>query len=254
MIADKFRLDGKIALVSGASRGIGKEIALGFAEQGARLVICSRKQEALEAAAEEIRARGAECLPVACHTGIPEQISALFGKIADTFGGLDILVNNAAANPYFGPVLDADLGVWEKTVDVNLKGYFLMSQAAARMMVKQGGGSIINVASIAAFSPPVFQGIYGITKAGVIAMTKSFAKELAPSHVRVNAICPGLTETKFSKVLIETPDIYQVALQMIPMKRHAQPSEMVGAAIFLASDASSYVTGAFIAVDGGASS
>lgn len=254
MIADKFRLDGKIALVSGASRGIGKEIALGFAEQGARLVICSRKQEALEAAAEEIRARGAECLPVTCHTGIPEQISALFGKIADTFGGLDILVNNAAANPYFGPVLDADLGVWEKTVDVNLKGYFLMSQAAARMMVKQGGGSIINVASIAAFSPPVFQGIYGITKAGVIAMTKSFAKELAPSHVRVNAICPGLTETKFSKVLIETPDIYQVALQMIPMKRHAQPSEMVGAAIFLASDASSYVTGAFIAVDGGASS
>jgi NAD(P)-dependent dehydrogenase (short-subunit alcohol dehydrogenase family) len=253
MIADKFRLDGKIALVSGASRGIGKEIALGFAEQGARLVICSRKQEALEAAAEEIRARGAECLPVACHTGSPEQIAALFGKIADTFGGVDILVNNAAANPYFGPVLDADLGVWEKTVDVNLKGYFLMSQAAARMMVKKGGGSIINVASIAAFSPPVFQGIYGITKAGVIAMTKSFAKELATSNVRVNAICPGLTETKFSKVLIETPDIYQVALQMIPMKRHAQPSEMVGAAIFLASDASSYVTGAFIAVDGGAS-
>jgi len=253
MIADKFRLDGKIALVSGASRGIGKEIALGFAEQGARLVICSRKQEALDAAAEEIRARGAECLPVACHTGSPEQIAALFGKIADAYGGVDILVNNAAANPYFGPVLDADLGVWEKTVDVNLKGYFLMSQAAARMMVKKGGGSIINVASIAAFSPPVFQGIYGITKAGVIAMTKSFAKELATSNVRVNAICPGLTETKFSKVLIETPDIYQVALQMIPMKRHAQPSEMVGAAIFLASDASSYVTGAFIVVDGGAS-
>lgn len=254
MIADKFRLDGKIALVSGASRGIGKEIALGFAEQGARLVICSRKQETLEAVAEEIRARGAECLPVACHTGSPEQIAALFGKIADTLGGLDILVNNAAANPYFGPVLDADLGVWEKTVDVNLKGYFLMSQAAARMMVKKGGGSIINVASIAAFSPPVFQGIYGITKAGVIAMTKSFAKELATSNVRVNAICPGLTETKFSKVLIETPDIYQVALQMIPMKRHAQPSEMACAAIFLASDASSYVTGTWIAVDGGASS
>lgn len=253
MIADKFRLDGKVALVSGASRGIGKEIALGFAEQGARLVICSRKQEALDAVAQEVRQRGTECLPVACHTGSPEQIAALFAKIADTYGGLDILVNNAAANPYFGPVLDADLGVWEKTVDVNLKGYFLMSQAAARMMVKRGGGSIVNVASIAAFSPPVFQGIYAITKAGVIAMTKSFAKELATSNVRVNALCPGLTETKFSKVLIETPDIYQVALQMIPMKRHAQPSEMVCAAIFLASDASSYVTGAFIAVDGGAS-
>jgi NAD(P)-dependent dehydrogenase (short-subunit alcohol dehydrogenase family) len=156
-----------------------------------------------------------------------------------------------ATNPYFGPNLHADEAVWDKTMEVNLKGYFFASQAAARIMVEQGGGSIINIASVAAFTPPPMQGIYAITKAGVICMTKSFAKELATSGVRCNAICPGLTETKFSSVLINTPEIYEVAMQLIPMKRHAQPSEMVAAAIYLASDASSYVTGAFIAVDGG---
>jgi NAD(P)-dependent dehydrogenase (short-subunit alcohol dehydrogenase family) len=251
MFAEKFRLDRKVAVISGASQGIGKQIAMGFAEQGARVAICSRKQESLDAVAEEIRRQGGECLPVVCHTGKPDQIRNLFQKVMETYGSMDVLVNNAAVNPFFGPILDADEAVWDKTVDVNLKGYFLMCQAAARIMVQKGGGSIINVASVAAFSPPVFQGIYGITKAGVIAMTKSFAKELATSNVRVNAICPGLTETKFSKVLIETPDIYQIALQMIPMKRHAQPSEMVGAAIFLASDAASFVTGTSITVDGG---
>jgi len=252
MFADKFRLDGKIAVISGASQGIGKEIAVAFAEQGARLAICSRKQESLEAVAQEIRGQGGECLPVACHTGKPERIRSLFEKVMEAYGRVDILVNNAAANPFFGPILDADEGVWDKTVDVNLKGYFLMSQAAARIMVQKGGGSIINVASVAAFSPPPMQGIYGITKAGVIAMTKSYAKELATSNVRVNAICPGLTGTKFSRILIETPEIYEIALQMIPMRRHAHPSEMVGAAIFLASDAASFMTGSSVTVDGGA--
>ncbi|MEW6442752.1 MAG: glucose 1-dehydrogenase [bacterium] len=252
MFAEKFRLDGKVALVSGASQGIGKQIAMIFSEQGARVAICSRKQESLDAVAGEIRALGGQCFPVACHTGKPDQIRTLFQKVMEAYGRLDVLVNNAAANPYFGPILDADEAVWDKTLDVNLKGYFLMSQAAARIMVKQGGGAIVNVASIAAFSPPVFQGIYGITKAGVVAMTKSFAKELATQNVRVNAICPGLTETKFARVLIETPEIYQVALQSIPMKRHAQPSEIAGAAMFLASDAASFVTGTAITVDGGA--
>jgi len=252
MFLENFRLDGKVAVVSGASQGIGKQIAMAFSEQGARLAICSRKQESLDAVAGEIRGRGGECLPVACHTGKPEQIRSFFQKVAEAYGRVDILVNNAAANPYFGPILDAEEGVWDKTLDVNLKGYFLMSQAAARLMVKQGGGAIVNIASIAAFSPPLFQGIYGITKAGVVAMTKSFAKELATQNVRVNAICPGLTETKFAKVLIETPQIYQAALQMIPMNRHAQPSEIAGAAMFLASDAASFVTGTAITVDGGA--
>ena len=251
MYADKFRLDGKVAVVTGGSRGIGKEIALGFAEQGARLVIAGRKQEGVDAAAEEIRGRGAECLPLACHMGQPERVRELFHRAMDAYGTVDVLVNNAAINPFFGPVLQADEGVWDKTVSVNLKGCFLASQAAARIMVEKGGGSIVNIASAAAFSPPPGQGIYGITKAGLVAMTKSFAKELAQAGVRVNAVCPGLTETRFSQILIDTREIYEIAMQMVPMKRHAQPSEIVCAALYLASDASSYVTGSCITVDGG---
>lgn len=251
MYAEKFRLDNKVSVITGASGGIGKEIACGFAEMGATVVLSSRKQDALERVAGEIGQRGGKAIPMACHAGKLDQIARLFEKVMEQCGRVDVLVNNAATNPYFGPNLHADEAVWDKTMDVNLKGYFFASQAAARIMVEQGGGSIINIASVAAFTPPPMQGIYAITKAGVICMTKSFAKELATSGVRCNAICPGLTETKFSSVLINTPEIYEVAMQLIPMKRHAQPSEMVAAAIYLASDASSYVTGAFIAVDGG---
>lgn len=251
MYAEQFRLDGKIAIVTGGSRGIGKEIALGFAEQGASLIVTGRKQDALDAAAEEIRGKGAECLPVACHVGKSDQIQSLFEKVRETHGGVDILVNNAATNPFFGPVMDVTEGLLDKTVEVNLKGAFLMSQAAARIMMEKGGGAIINIASVAAFSPSLGQGIYSITKAGVVCMTKSFAKELVASGIRVNAICPSLTETKFSQMLIETKEIYDIAVQMIPMRRHAQPSEMVCAAIYLASDASSFMTGSCITLDGG---
>lgn len=251
MYVDQFRLDGKIAVITGGSRGIGKEIALGFAEQGANLIITARKQEPLEAVAEEVRSKGVQCLPVACHVGKPEQIRNLFEKIMQTHGRLDILVNNAATNPFFGPIMQIDEGQWDKTVEVNLKGAFLMSQAAARIMVPQGGGSIINISSVAAFLASPMQGVYSITKAGLVSMTKVFAKELASSRVRVNAICPSLTDTKFSQMLIDTKQIYDIAVQMIPMRRHAQPSEMVGAAIYLASEASSFVTGSCITVDGG---
>lgn len=250
-IAD-FSLKGKVAVITGASRGIGKAIATGFAEQGATLVIASRKQESLDAVAEELSKLGTKVTPIACHTGNMEQIKALFQKVDEIHGKVDILVNNAATNPFFGDILSVDEGIWDKTNEVNLKGYFFMSLEAAKRMVKQGKGVIINIASIAAHSPPPWQAVYGITKAGVVAMTKAFAKELAGRGVRVNCICPGLTETKFSKVLIETKGIYEAALQMIPMKRHAQPSEMVGAAIYLASDASSFTTGAVLNIDGGA--
>lgn len=251
MYAEKFRLDGKVAVVTGGSRGIGRAIALGFAEQGARLVLASRKQEALDGVAEEIRKAGADCLPMACHMGKPDQIKALFDKVLEAFGTVDILVNNAATNPYFGTFIDAPEEAWNKTLEVNLKGPFLMTQAAARIMMQKGGGSIINVSSVGAFKANPMQGIYGVTKAGMVNMTKTFAQELAPANVRVNAICPGLTETKFSEVLIQTREIYDIALQRIPMKRHAQPSEIVGAALYLASDAASYVTGSCITVDGG---
>jgi len=251
MYADKFRLDGKVAIVTGGSRGIGKAIALGLAEQGARVALASRKQEALDAVAEEIRQKGGESLAMACHMGKPDQIKNLFDKVVETYDGVDILVNNAATNPYFGLFLDATEEAWDKTLEVNLKGPFLMTQAAARIMMQKGGGSIINVSSVGAFKANPMQGIYGVTKAGMVNMTKTFAQELALAKVRVNAICPGLTETKFSEVLIQTKEIYDIALERIPMKRHAQPSEIVGAALYLASDASSYVTGTCITVDGG---
>lgn len=251
MYAEKFRLDGKVAIVTGGSRGIGKAIAIGLAEQGARLALASRKLEALDRVAEEIRQKGAECLATACHMGKPDQIKNLFDKVVEIYGTVDILVNNAATNPYFGLFLDATEEAWDKTLEVNLKGPFLMTQAAARIMMQKGGGSIINVSSVGAFKANPMQGIYGVTKAGMVNMTKTFAQELALANVRVNAICPGLTETKFSEVLIQTKEIYDIALEKIPMKRHAQPSEIVGAALYLASDASSYVTGTCITVDGG---
>ena len=246
-----FSLKGKVAIVTGASRGIGKAIATGFVEQGAKVIIAARKQETLDEAAAELKAKGGEVLAVACHTGQMAQIEALYKKVDEVYGRVDILVNNAATNPYFGDVLGMGESMFDKTCEVNIKGYFFMAQLAAKRMVQQGKGVIINVASVAGISPPPMQAVYGMSKAAVIVMTKAFAKELGARGVRTNAICPGLTETKFSKVLIETPMIYQVALTSIPLKRHAQPSEMVGAVIYLASDASSFTNGAIITVDGG---
>jgi NAD(P)-dependent dehydrogenase (short-subunit alcohol dehydrogenase family) len=214
-------------------------------------VIASRKQESLDPVAASIRESGGNALAIACHTGQSDAITGLFTRVKDELGRVDILVNNAATNPYFGPVIDIDEGAYDKTFEVNVKGYFLMSQHAARLMVAQGGGSIVNVASIAGISPPPFQGVYGMTKSAVIGMTKAFAKELAGASVRVNAICPGVIETKFASVLIDTPEIYEHFVSRTPMGRHGQPEEIVGLAVYLASDASSYTTGGVFTVDGG---
>lgn len=246
-----FSLEGKVALVTGASRGIGEAIARGFAEHGATVILTARNRPGLEPVAESINNAGGHACALACHTGKPDQIEALFERVRGDFGRLDILVNNAATNPYFGPVIDAPEPVFDKTFEVNVKGYFLMSQQAARLMVTQGNGSIINIASITGVSPAPLQGVYAMTKAAVISMTKVFAKELGPAGIRCNAICPGLTATKFAKVLIDTPEIHDRFVRDLPLARHAQPSEMVGAAIYLASEASSYTTGAVLACDGG---
>ena len=246
-----FSLKDKVAVISGASRGIGEAIARTFAQNGAKVVICSRKQESLESVAASIKGEGGEALAVSCHTGKMDQIDALFNKVKETYGKVDILVNNAATNPYFGDLLNISESQYDKTFEVNTKGYFFMAQKAAKMMMEQKKGNIINIASIAGLKAPPMQGVYGMTKAAVILFTKGLAAELGPFGIRVNAICPGLTETHFSKVLIETKPILDTALQMIPMKRYAQPDEIAGAAVYLASEASSFTTGAIIVIDGG---
>lgn len=251
MAGADFSLKDKIALVTGASRGIGEAIARGMAAAGATVVLASRKQEGVDAVAASIRDAGGTALAVACHTGQPDMIQALFARVQAEYGRLDVLVNNAATNPYFGPVIGISESLYDKTFEVNTKGYFLMAQHAAQMMVRQKGGCIINIASTAGLSPYPMQGVYAMSKAAVIMMTKVFAKELGGAGIRCNAVCPGLTETKFAKVLIDSPEIHEIYLRNTPMGRHAQPDEMVGAAIYLASDASSYTNGAVIVCDGG---
>ncbi|MCX7635302.1 MAG: SDR family oxidoreductase [Syntrophales bacterium] len=251
MKKDPFDLTGKVALVTGASRGIGEAIAKTLAAHGAEVIITSRKYDGLKVVEEAIAAAGGKVFATPCHIGEMEQIKRLYEEVGQRYGRLDILVNNAGTNPFFGDVLSADEGVWDKTVDVNLKGYFFMSQYAARMMREKGGGAIVNIASVNAVRPAPFQGIYSIAKAGIVAMTKSFAKELAGFHIRVNAVLPGLTDTKFSAVMINSPELMKVILPMIPMHRAGKPEEMAGVVLYLVSDAASYTTGACIAVDGG---
>lgn len=247
-----FSLEGKVALVTGGSRGIGEAIARGFVEQGATVIIASRKQADLDVAAQSISEdTGGTCVGWACHTGTPEHIEALFEKIKAEYGRLDILVNNAAANPYFGPSIDIEMPAFDKTFEVNVRGYFMMCQEAGRMMVEQGGGSIINVASVAGLRPGLMQGVYSMTKATVISMSKVFAQELGSANVRVNTICPGVVETKFASTLVDTPEIYESFMKGVPLNRHAQPPEMVGLAVYLASEASSYTTGSTFVSDGG---
>jgi len=253
MSAIDFKLENKTAVVTGASRGIGEAIARAFAQQGATVVISSRKQEALDAVAASINGEGrGKAIPVACHTGHMDAVNALFERVRSELGRLDILVNNAATNPYFGPATGIEESAFDKTLEVNVKGYFFMSQEAARMMTKQGSGSIINIASITGISPSPMQVVYGMTKAAVISMTKGMAKELGPAGVRVNAIAPGLVETKFAAALIQNKDIHKMIVDFTPLRRHGQPDEIAGAALYLASEASSFTTGAVIVCDGGA--
>jgi NAD(P)-dependent dehydrogenase (short-subunit alcohol dehydrogenase family) len=251
MATTLFDLTGKIALVSGASRGIGEEIAKLLAQQGAHVIVSSRKIIDCTAVAEGIRAAGGSADPFACNVGNMDDIAALFEHIHKTYGKLDICVNNAATNPYFGHVLDTDLGAFNKTVDVNIRGYFFMSIEAGKLMRDHGGGAIVNTASVNALQPGPMQAIYSITKAAVVNMTKAFAKECGPLGIRCNALLPGLTRTKFAGALFSNEDIYQAAIREIPLGRHAEPSEMAGTVLYLVSDASSYTNGECIVVDGG---
>lgn len=245
-----FSLKGKVALITGASRGIGQAIAVGYAQAGADVIVVSRKLPDLEKVAQQIRGMGRKSLAVEAHVARMEEIKNLLSKIKEEFGKIDILVNNAGTNPTMASALDVDERAWDSIMNLNLKGLFFLSQAAARVMKEKGGGKIINVASTAGITPDLLP-IYSISKAAVIMATKVMAQQWAQYNIRVNAIAPGLTKTRFSEALWNNPDILKMAMSKTPMGRVAEPEEMVGAAIYLASDASSYVTGQVIALDGG---
>jgi len=245
-----FSLKNKVVLITGASRGIGEAVAVGLAQAGADLAIASRKLPDLERVAAGITKTGRKCLPLAAHVGRTEEINNLVKKVVGEFGRIDILVNNAATNPTMAQALDVDERAWDSIMNLNLKGLFFLSQAVARVMKEKGGGKIINVSSIAGISPDLLP-IYSISKAAVIMATKVMAMQWAQYNIRANCIAPGLTKTKFSEALWNNPDILKHAMALTPMGRVGEPEEMVGAILYLASDASSYVTGQIIAIDGG---
>ena len=245
-----FDLSGRTALVSGASRGIGEAIAHLLAAHGAHVICTSRKLDGCQAVADAIRAAGGSAEAQAVHVGDPAAIEGLFATLDAAGKRVDILVNNAAANPYFGPAVDMTLDAYEKTVEVNLRGYFWTTVQAARRM-KGHGGVVVNVASVNAERPAPGQLVYSMTKAGIVNMTEGFAKELAPLGIRVNAVLPGLTDTKFASALTSNPKIMDMMLRLIPLARVAQPGEIAPAVLFLASPAASYLTGAALPVDGG---
>ena len=246
----KFSLKDKVALITGASRGIGEATAMGLAKAGADLAIVSRKLPDLEKVGEEIKKLGSNCLLVQAHLGKVEEINSLVKRVLEEFGKIDILVNNAATNPTMASAIDVDERAWDSIMNLNLKGLFFLSQAVARVMREKGGGKIINVSSAAGTTPDILP-LYSISKAGVNMATKVMAQQWAQYNIRVNAIAPGLTKTRFSEALWKNPDILKMAMFKTPLRRPADPEEMVGAIIYLASDASSYVTGQIIGIDGG---
>jgi NAD(P)-dependent dehydrogenase (short-subunit alcohol dehydrogenase family) len=244
-------LSGKIALVNGASRGIGEAIARGLAGCGAQLILSSRDQASVQSVADSIRADGGEAVARSCHAGRLGDIKSLFDAIGDEFGRLDMLINNAATNPWFGPAADLPPEAFDKTVDVNLKGPYYMMAHAVPLMIAGGGGSIVNVASIAALVSMAGQAVYAMTKAGLVSLTKSFAKEYGQQGIRVNAILPGVVETKLASALVEDPGV-QKWISRLPVPRAGQPADMVAGVLFLVSDHASFTTGTTLVMDAGA--
>jgi NAD(P)-dependent dehydrogenase (short-subunit alcohol dehydrogenase family) len=248
-----FSLSDRVAIVTGASRGLGTAIAEGLAEHGARVVLSSRKQEDLDREAERLNARFSDAaVAVAAHAGREADLQRLVETVMERFGRIDILVNNAGTNPYFGPLIDADLAVWDKTFEVNLRGYFILTQLVYRASMESNGGVVLNIASVGGLVPAFGLGVYDLTKAGVIMLTRQLARELG-GKVRVNCIAPGLFKTRFAEALWGNETILNRVLASNPMGRLGDPSEIAGAAVFLASDAASYVNGEVLVVDGGAS-
>lgn len=247
-----FSLGGKVAIVTGASKGIGESIARFFAAHGAKVVISSRKQEDLEVLAEDIRKEsGSEVLPIQAHAGDIDQLKALLDKTIEVFGGVDILVNNAATNPVFGPSLDCSGEAFDKIMAVNVKAPFEFAKLLHPVFVSKGGGSVINISSIAGLSPDPGLGMYSVSKAALNMLTKVLAKEWGKDNIRVNAVCPGLIKTKFSQALWENPKMLDHFTRNLPIARMGSVEEIASLVLYLASSASSYTTGTIYEVDGG---
>jgi NAD(P)-dependent dehydrogenase (short-subunit alcohol dehydrogenase family) len=242
-------LDGKVAIVTGASRGIGEAIARTFAAHGAKVVIASRKMDALLPVAESI---GPNAHAIAAHTGKEDDCKRLVAETIAKFGKVDVLVNNAATNPYFGTFVDIEEQAWDKTFEVNVKGYFWMTREVVKhLRAREAAGSIVNIASVAGLVASPGQGAYAMTKAAIISMTKTLAYELAGNKIRVNSIAPGFVDTKFAAAVLKNDVLLDEVLRLTPMKRYGQPDEIAGAALYLASDSASYLTGQAIVIDGG---
>jgi NAD(P)-dependent dehydrogenase (short-subunit alcohol dehydrogenase family) len=248
-----FDLSGRVAIVTGASRGLGTAIAEGLAEQGAAVVLSSRKQEDLDREAARINARfPGRASAFAAHAGREEDLQRLVAATMERHSKIDILVNNAGTNPYFGPLIDATPAAWDKTFEVNLRGYFLLTQLVYRASMEVNGGAVLNIASTGGLRPTVGLGAYDVSKAGVVMLTRQLARELG-GRVRVNCIAPGLFKTRFAEALWGNETILNRVLTSNPMGRVGSPEEIAGAACFLVSDAAAYVNGAVLVIDGGGS-
>jgi NAD(P)-dependent dehydrogenase (short-subunit alcohol dehydrogenase family) len=248
---EKFQLAGKIALVIGASRGIGRAIALGLAEAGCDVVLVSRKLPDLEAVAREIAGLGRKALPIPANVRHLEEINDMVSKAVSEFGRIDILVNNAGINPLLGSVFDIDERAWDGIIGLNLKGFFFLSQAVGKIMKDKGGGNIINISSVSGLRPDMGMGVYCISKAGIVMLTQVLAQEWGQYNIRVNTIAPAIVKTRFSEPIWSDPELYEKTVENITLGRMAEPEDIVGAALFLASEASSYMTGQALVLDGG---
>ena len=250
-IQDRFKLEGKVAVVTGASKGIGLSIAQALAEYGASVIVSSRNQESVDAAAAEISKAGFKAKGIACHVGKEDDLKNLVKQTEDHYGSIDILVNNAATNPVYGPIDEAQGELFDKIMEINVKSAFLLSNLVFPFMKKNKWGSIINISSVEGLKPGLGLGIYSTSKSALIMLTQNQAKEWGKYGIRSNVICPGLIKTKFSQALWNNDQLMGFIHQQLPLGRIATPDEMAGLALFLASDASSYCTGGVYVADGG---
>ena len=247
-------MNGKVALISGASRGIGRATAARLAAAGCDVIMLARKAEVLMRAAAEISAEyGVRALPIACHCGRSEDIEAVFKRIGEEFGRLDIVVNNAATNPHFGMLRDGNADLLRKILDTNVVGYYMMSMAALPLLEKSAAPVIVNISSVAGKSPAPLMGFYSISKAAVDHLTRTLARELGPNGIRVVGLAPGLVKTDFSQALWANEGILEEVLKTHAIRRIAEPQEVAEAIAFLASEKSSYITGTILYIDGGES-